>query len=45
MLASTMCARANNCAMVAAVSGKRFGSMIVGAVGQTNHGRHAVRLD
>jgi hypothetical protein len=33
--ASTMCARANSVATAAAVSGKRFGSMIDGAVGQT----------
>jgi hypothetical protein len=33
--ASTMCARANSWATVAAVSGKRFGSTMVGAAGQT----------
>ena len=33
--ASTMCAHANSCAIAAATSGKRFGSTMVGAAGQT----------
>ncbi len=32
--ASTMCALANSCAIAAAVSGKRLGSIIVGFGGQ-----------